>query len=179
MGTSALRGACTRRPTVRSSCLACLAHVAATLRLAIHPWATELLQIAHAALEGETDLEARRAACYMISTSLASLGSDAATVLPPEQLATLHRQLCAIRDATIAGSSEEDAQQCGHASEALRQMQSLGRALAKGVPKEGPSELRIDDVRLPPDELTIRMPGPTRRPAIEVLRDLTDNTASG
>jgi hypothetical protein len=58
-----LVGVCDPCAAVRHSCLGGLADVAATLRLALHPWAVELLQVTGAALEGETDAAARSAAC--------------------------------------------------------------------------------------------------------------------
>ena len=162
--------ACDRdQPAVRSSSLACIAQVAGTLRFALHPWAVELLQVVEAAMEGESDAEARSAACYLLTTLLASLGPEAIVVLPAAQLASLHRRLRFLRD-----GEPSDSQLHAHASSALEQMGKLGKALAKGF-SEGEGNhrtnqvLMIDGLKLPsPSGSEVRMPGGPR-PLIEEI----------
>ena len=168
-----LIGACDgQQPAVRSSCLACLAHVTATLRFALHPWAVEVLQVAGAALEGETDAEARRGSCYLLTTLLESLGTEALVVLPATQLAALHRRLRQVRDGAAAGGGAADEQLWGHACAALEALRALGSALAKGAARDDAAEaVAMDGLQLPSAEgYAIRMPGGgAAKPVIEML----------
>jgi NAD(P)-dependent dehydrogenase (short-subunit alcohol dehydrogenase family) len=123
-----LVGVCDPCASVRHSCLGGLADVAATLRLALHPWAVELLQVTGAALEGETDAAARRAACYLLGLLLQSLGTDALTVLSPRQLTAIYRRLKILR----GGAAQADPKLLGHVDAALEQMRQLGLALVRG-----------------------------------------------
>jgi hypothetical protein len=123
-----LVGVCDPCAAVRHSCLGGLADVAATLRLALHPWAVELLQVTGAALEGETDAAARSAACYLLGLLLQSLGTDALTVLSPRQLAAIYRRLKILR----GGAAQADPKLLGHVDAALEQMRQLGLALVRG-----------------------------------------------
>ena len=115
-----------QQPAVRSSCLACLAQVAATLRFALHPWAVELLQIISSALEGETDAQARQAACYALAVLLEGLGNEALVVLPSKQVVWLYRRLKLLRDGEAV---RKDPLLHGHITAALEQMQVLGQSL--------------------------------------------------
>ena len=123
-----LVGVCDPCAAVRHSCLGGLADVAATLRLALHPWAVELLQVTGAALEGETDAAARSAACYLLGLLLQSLGTDALTVLSPRQLAAIYRRLKILR----GGAAQADPELLGHVDAALEQMRQLGLVLVRG-----------------------------------------------
>ena len=123
-----LVGVCDPCAAVRHSCLGGLADVAATLRLALHPWAVELLQVTGAALEGETDAAARSAACYLLGLLLQSLGTDALTVLSPRQLAAIYRRLKILR----GGAAQADPKLLGHVDAALEQMRQLGLVLVRG-----------------------------------------------
>jgi hypothetical protein len=154
---SLLIGACDLQPAVRSSCLACLADVAAQLKFALHPWAVELLQCVGAALEGENDAVARQAACYVLTMLLRSLGSEALVVLSGSQLAWLHRRLRLLRD---DASSLDDEKLHGHACAALEEMRLLGLALVRGSRGDSQGAQHSDGgVRVLPGELpTIRMP---------------------
>ena len=179
-----LIGSCDgQQPAVRSSCLACLAQVTATLRFALHPWAVEVLQVAAAALEGETDGEARRAACYLITTLVDSLGAEALVVLPAAQLAALHRRLRQVRDASTRGEGGEDSELWRHACAALEAMRALGLALAKGgrdaMRDDAAETISLDGLRLPPVEgygPRVRVPGVGPKPIIEVMREAISHT---
>ena len=127
-----------------------------------------MLHVTHSALRGESDPEARRAACYLLATLLASLGTSALEVLDARQLADAHRALRATRDAArLAGDEALE----GHACEALEAMRTLGLALTRGVADVTDA---VEKMRVPPSEYAIRMPGGAlggAPPAIEVLSE--------
>ena len=146
---------------MRVSCLAALATVASTLRLALHPWAVDVLALAESALEphraysdtppgpfcGE-QVEAsilhvtatalrdeRRAAAYLVGLLLQRLGADAATVLSSKQLRNILVRLRATRDIT------SDDVLRAHALAAIAEMDTLGRSMLRAA--DGPAGLML------------------------------------
>jgi len=101
-----------------------------TAGFALHPWAVEILHSVGSALEGETDGAARQAACYLLALLLQSLGVEALTVLPAQQLTALYRRLKIMRDDPIVAHDELLQ---AHVASALQQMTSLGHALVCGA----------------------------------------------
>jgi len=140
---------------VRASCVATLATVASTLRLALHPWAVEILALAAAALQPHRDVAAaghapapteaqaealaardeRRAAAFLVGLLLQGLGADAVPLLSVRQLRDLLVSLRAARD----GSADEVLR--GHAAAAVDQLDGLGRTMLRGA--GGPSGLSL------------------------------------
>jgi hypothetical protein len=160
-----LVGACDKEPAVRTSCLACLADVAATLRFGLHPWAVELLQCVLAAVEGETDHAARQAACYLLSLLLQSLGAEALTVLPAQMLARVYRMLKHLRD---VGPADERLE--AHVRTALEHLGALGDALVRGSSARDPTDERGIEAAT---NVLRRKPSPRTRPLIQELEQLT------
>lgn len=137
-----MQGARDEDAAVRASCLAALATVAATLRLALHPWAVEILALATGALKREQmsrltlavdDEEAAavrdecRAAALLVGLLLQRLGADAVPLLSGRQLRDLLVCLRAARD------SAADAVLREHAAAAVEQLDALARSVLRGA----------------------------------------------
>ena len=144
---------------IRQSCLACLAEAAPALRHALHPWSVELLQIIESSFEGECDVMACSAACYLLGQLLHGLGEDAATILCPRQLARLYSRLKVLR----TGHGLDDARLRAHVEAALDHLRALARFFAHGS-TEVPSATRA----LPPSPKSMTPEGLIR--AIHSLR---------
>ena len=138
------------------------------LRFGLHPWAAELMQSVESALEGETDDESRRAACYVLTLLLQSVGADALVVLPAKQLARVHRRLRLLRDgvAALVDSDEERRRLHTQACAALEELRVLGLALVRGGTERDAGGgggatggyPRAGQVLVPPETLPVRMP---------------------
>lgn len=135
-----IRGARDEDAAVRASCLSALATVASTLRLALHPWAVEILALATGALHphrelapggAETDGAAardeRRAAAFLVGMLLQRLGADAAPLLSGSQLRELLVCLRAARD----GAADDVLR--AHAAAAVEQLDALARSVLRGA----------------------------------------------
>ena len=110
-----LVGARDEHPAVRSSCLACLADVCATLRFSLHPWSVEILAVIHMSLTSEPDATAQQAAAHLLALLLRQLGREALLLLESRQLKALFAPLRRLRDGASLGLTR------AHASAALDQ----------------------------------------------------------
>ena len=98
-----------------------------TLRLALHPWAVELLALAEAALRDDAAPRMQQAAAYLLAALLRELGGAAVTLISARQLRNAQTQLARLR-----GRATADPLLVAHAEAALEQLQALYELLVLG-----------------------------------------------
>ena len=121
-----LHGARDAHAAVRASSIACLAQVCPTLRLALHPWAVELLELVEATVRSDRDEQAQQAAAHLLAALLSELGADAARLLSGKQLRAVQSQLELLRDRAA------NPLLVAHADAALDQLRGLYSLLVLG-----------------------------------------------
>ena len=135
------------------------------------------MQIVGTALEGETDVVAKRAACLLVALLLESLGSDALTTLDATQLVTIWQRLRFVRDEAASGAggsnrwgSMEDEPLHQLAVEALAAMRGLAESLVHGTSEAAQmaaAVAEIEGLRVGVEK-EVRMPGSVKS-EIEVV----------